>query len=76
MSQSLTMTIRLEADLKERLDKLVVVTRRRKSYLAVEAVRGYIELNERQLYEIQNAITEADVDDFASESEVNAVFGK
>lgn len=76
MSQSSTMTIRLEADLKARLDKLAVFTRRSKSYLAAEAVREYIELNEWQLQEIQNAITEADADDFSGESEVNAVFGK
>ncbi len=76
MSQSSTMTIRLEADLKARLDKLAEVTHRSKSYLAAEAVREYIELNEWQLHEIQTAIIEADAGDFASEESVNAVFGK
>ena len=76
MSQSSTMTIRLEADLKARLDKLADVTHRSKSFLAAEAVREYIELNEWQLHEIQNAITEADAGDFASDESVNAVFGK
>ena len=75
MSQSSTMTIRLEADLKARLDKLADVTHRSKSFLAAEAVREYIELNEWQLNEIQNAITEADAGDFASEESVKAVFG-
>ena len=76
MSQSSTMTIRLDADLKTRLDKLADVTHRSKSYLAAEAVREYIELNEWQLQEIQAAVTEADAGDFASEESVNAVFGK
>jgi len=76
MSQSSTMTIRLEADLKARLDKLADVTHRSKSYLAAEAVREYIELNEWQLQEIQNAITEADAGDFASEKSANAAFKK
>ncbi len=76
MSQSSTMTIRLEADLKARLDKLAEATHRSKSYLAAEAVREYIELNEWQLQEIQTAIIEADASDFASEESVNAVFGK
>lgn len=76
MSQSSTMTIRLEADLKARLDKLADATHRSKSFLAAEAVREYIELNEWQLHEIQDAITEADAGDFASEESVNAVFGK
>ncbi len=76
MTQSSTMTIRLEADLKARLDKLADVTHRSKSFLAAEAVREYIELNEWQLQEIQSAIVEADAGDFASENSVNAVFGK
>ena len=76
MSQSSTMTIRLDADLKTMLDKLADVTHRSKSYLAAEAVREYIELNEWQLQEIQAAVTEADAGDFASEESVNAVFGK
>jgi RHH-type rel operon transcriptional repressor/antitoxin RelB len=76
MSQSSTMTIRLDADLKTRLDKLADATHRSKSYLAAEAVREYIELNEWQLEEIQAAVTEADAGDFASEESVNAVFGK
>lgn len=76
MSQSSTMTIRLEADLKARLDKLAEATHRSKSYLAAEAVREYIELNEWQLQEIQTAIIEADAGDFASDESVNAVFGK
>ncbi len=76
MSQSSTMTIRIEADLKARLDKLADATRRSKSFLAAEAVREYIELNEWQLEEIQKAVTEADAGDFASDESVNAVFGK
>ena len=76
MSQSSTMTIRLDADLKTRLDKLADATHRSKSYLAAEAVREYIELNEWQLQEIQAAVTEADAGDCASEESVNAVFGK
>lgn len=76
MSQSSTMTIRLEADLKARLDKLAAATHRSKSYLAAEAVREYIELNEWQLQEIQNALTEADAGDFASAEAVISTFSK
>lgn len=71
MAQSPTMTIRLDAELKTRLDKLADATHRSKSYLAAEAVREYIELNERQLQEIQAAVIEADAGDFASEESVN-----
>ena len=76
MAQSSTMTIRLDADIKARLDKLADVTHRSKSFLAAEAVREYIELNEWQLREIQAAVAEADAGDFASDDSVNTVFGK
>ncbi|MFV2004734.1 MAG: CopG family ribbon-helix-helix protein [Gammaproteobacteria bacterium] len=76
MPQSSTMTIRLDADLKARLDKLAEATHRSKSYLAAEAVREYIELNEWQLQEISNAVTEAEADDFASDTEVADTFNK
>lgn len=76
MSQSTTMTIRLEPELKSRLDKLSAATHRSKSFLAAEAVREFIELNEWQIEEIKTAVKEADAADFASEQEVLAVFNK
>ncbi|VAW67076.1 Prevent host death protein, Phd antitoxin [hydrothermal vent metagenome] len=76
MSQSTTMTIRLKPELKSRLDKLASVTHRSKSFLAAEAVREFIELNEWQIQELKTAIKEADAGDFASDQEVGAVFNK
>lgn len=76
MSQSTTMTIRLEPELKSRLDKLASATQRSKSFLASEAVREYIELNEWQIQEIKDAIKEADSGDFADDKEVKAIFNK
>jgi len=77
MSQSsTTMTIRLEPELKARLDKLSKTTHRSKSFLAAEAVREFIELNEWQIQELKAAIKEADANDFASDEEVDAVFNK
>ena len=73
---STTMTIRLEPELKTRLDKLSKTTHRSKSFLAAEAVREFIELNEWQIDEIQAAIKEADANDFASDQEVDTVFNK
>ena len=76
MSQSTTMTIRLEPELKSRLDRLAAVTQRSKSFLAAEAVREFIELNEWQIQEINAALKEADEGDFASPAEEAAVFSK
>ena len=71
-----TMTIRLEPELKSRLDKLASATHRSKSFLAAEAVREFIELNEWQIQELKEAIKEADAEDFANDQEVEAVFNK
>lgn len=76
MSQSTTMTIRLELELKSRLDKLAATTHRSKSFLASEAVREFIELNEWQIQELKDAIKEADAGDFASDQDVEAIFNK
>jgi RHH-type rel operon transcriptional repressor/antitoxin RelB len=73
---STTMTIRLEAELKDRLESLAAATQRSRSFLATEAIRDFVELNEWQVGEIQAAIKEADAGDFASEQEVNSTFGK
>ena len=67
---STTMTIRLEDDVKDRLDQLAGATQRSKSYLAAEAVRAYVENNEWQIGEIHTALREADAGDFASDREV------
>ena len=73
---STTMTIRLEPELKQRLDQLAEATQRSKSFLAAEALRDFIEINEWQIQEITDAIEEADNEDFASDMEVNKVMAK
>lgn len=76
MSQSSTISIRLEADVRARLDQLAEATNRSKSFLAAEAIRAFVELNEWQIREIQAALQEADAGDFAKPSEVKKVLGK
>lgn len=73
---STTMTIRLESELKQRLDQLAEATNRSKSFLAAEALRDYVELNEWQIKEIKEAIKEADEGDFASDQAISKVLGK
>ena len=76
MTQSTTMTIRLEPELKARLDKLSLATHRSRSFLAAEAVREFIELNEWQIGELEKAIKEADAGDFATDQEARKIFNK
>lgn len=73
---STTMTIRLEPELKRRLDRLAEATNRSKSFLAAEALRDFVELNEWQIQEIKDAIKEADNGDFASDQVVGKTLRK
>jgi RHH-type rel operon transcriptional repressor/antitoxin RelB len=70
------MTIRVDRKTKTRLEKLAKAMERTKSYVAAEAIRTYVELNEWQISEIKAALKEADAGDFASEKEVQAVIKK
>jgi RHH-type transcriptional regulator, rel operon repressor / antitoxin RelB len=70
---STTMTLRIEDDVKERLDKLADATQRSKSFLAAEAIREYVDNNEWQIREIKAALKEANAGDFASDAEVAAL---
>lgn len=73
---SVTMTVRLESGLKQRLERLSEATQRSKSFLAAEAIRDYVDLNEWQVQEIEKAVGEADRGEFASDEVVGEVFGK
>ncbi len=73
---SATMTIRLSPDLKNRLERLADATQRSKSFLAAEAIRDFVDLNEWQVGEIQKAVAEADREEFANAEKVDEVFGK
>lgn len=73
---STTMTVRLEDDVKDRLDQLAQATQRSKSFLASEAIREFVETNEWQIREIQASLGEADAGDFASEQDLQALTKK
>ena len=73
---STTVTLRLEDEVKNKLEKLAESTHRSRSFLAAEAIKAYVDSNEWQISEIQQAIKEADAGDFASDAQVKAVFSK
>lgn len=73
---STTMTVRIDDDVKDRLDVLAEATQRSKSFLAAEAIREYVELNEWQIHETRAALAEADAGDFAGDKEVRALAKK
>ena len=70
------LTLRLDDGLKKKLERLAKSTHRTKSFLAAEAIREYVAINEWQVQEIKKALQEADQGDFASDHEVQQVMNK
>ena len=73
---STTMTIHLEDEIRDRLDRLAEAAQRSKSFLAAETIRVFVETNEWQIGEIRAALREADAGDFASDKDVAALSRK
>jgi RHH-type rel operon transcriptional repressor/antitoxin RelB len=71
-----TLNLRIADDMKQQLDALAEATGRNKSFLAVEAIRAYLQQEAWQVAEIRQAIQEADAGDFADTTEVQAVRDK
>ncbi len=76
MSQppSETVTVRLPAVLKQKLEALAVSTRRSKSWLAAEAIAVYVEQQTWQIQQIEEAVALADSEqaDWVDGDAVNA----
>jgi RHH-type rel operon transcriptional repressor/antitoxin RelB len=76
MSDTEILTLRLDSKTKKKLDKLAKATERSRSFLAAQAIREFLELNEWQIEEIKKGLREADAGDFASDAEVERVMRK
>jgi len=57
---STTLTLRIDPEIKNQLTKLAELTNRSKSYLAVCAIKSYVDNNLWQIEGIQKAIEDAD----------------
>lgn len=69
-------SVRLPDDIEQQLAALAETTGRTKSWHAGQAVRDYLDRELWQVGEIQQALAEADVGDFASDDEVSAKMRK
>ena len=76
MAENMVMTLRLEPGLRKRLDELAKSQRRSRSFIAAEAIREYVTVNEWQIQEIKIGLEEADRGEFASEEQVRRVIRK
>ena len=63
MPQTSTMTVRIPAKVKKRLEALAKATDRSKAYLASRAIEEYLEIQEWQVKAIKKAVHEADSPD-------------
>ncbi len=76
MSESAVVTLRLDAKLKRQLEQLSKAMKRSRSFVAAEAIREYVSLNEWQIAEIQKSLGEAERGDFARDQDVRKVVSK
>jgi RHH-type transcriptional regulator, rel operon repressor / antitoxin RelB len=67
---STTFTVRVEPEVKKRLEKLAKSTGRTRSFLAAEALNEYLDLNEWQVAGIKRAIASLDRGEGVSHREV------
>ena len=75
-SESTVLTLRLEPQVTRQLERLAKATRRSRAFLAAEAIREYLAINEWQIEEIGKALEEADRGEFASDKEVQKTMKK
>lgn len=70
MAESSVLTLRLDAKLKNQLDRLSKAMSRSRSFVAAQAIQEFVTLNEWQIGEIKKALAEADRGDFVSDKQV------
>lgn len=69
-------TVRLQDATTEKLDRLAKKLDRSRAYVAAQAIEDFIAREEWQLVEIEAGLAEAAAGDFATDSDVAAVFAK
>ena len=70
------LNVRLPLDIASELDALTKATGRTKSFLAVEALREYLQVQAWQVQDVKDGLTEANSGEFAIENEVAMFFAK
>jgi predicted transcriptional regulator len=68
--------VRLPEALYQQIEDLSKATARTKSFLAIDALKKYVQHKSWQLNDIRQGLAEADAGDFASSKEVETVIAK
>lgn len=69
-------SLRLEPEIRKRLDNLAIATERSRASIAAEAVKQYIDLQEWQIAAIQKGVDEANRGEFIDHSKLKAKWEK
>ena len=69
---STTFAVRIEPAVKKRLEKLAKSTGRSRSFLAAEALSGYLDVNEWQVVDVRTAIASLDRGEGVSHEQLKA----
>lgn len=72
MADSTTLTVRLDSDVKRRLEDVAVRVRRSKSFLAAEAIEEFLAVQEWQIAAIEGGIAAADRGELVPHEDVRA----
>lgn len=72
MADSTTLTVRLTPKLKQRLERLSKATKRSKSFLTMNAIESFVDLNEWQVKAINEGIKSADAGRVVEHDKVDA----
>jgi predicted transcriptional regulator len=75
-SGTTTLTIRMPQEMKRRIEDLAEATGRNKSYLALDALRRYLETESWHIAAIRRGIEDADAGRFATDDEMRAVWSE
>ena len=76
MPESSVLTLRLDPKLKKKLDRLSRAMSRSRSFVAAEAIREYVALNDWQIEGIKKGLAEAERGDFATDKDVERTLKK
>jgi RHH-type rel operon transcriptional repressor/antitoxin RelB len=76
LAGSSVLTLRLDPKLKDQLDRLSKATSRSRSFVAAEAIREYVALNNWQIEETRKALAEAERGEFARDKDVQRTLKK
>ena len=71
-----TVSLRIPSDLAQQLAMLADATGRSRTFIAVQAMRDFVEREAWQIAEIQRGLKEADAGEFATDAEMAALDAK